>query len=94
MRVLWVYKSVTIFHALYEPTSEKREPYAGTSLRELVKEIKRFIGPLHKKDDIITVRFRPPGDAVISGRRIDWFAYASLNEEEIKQFIELFNKNN
>lgn len=94
MRILWVYSSVTLFHAIYEPTPEKREHCAGKSLQEFVKEIRRTIGPRGKQDDIIVVRFSPPGDAVISDRkiRIDLIGFVPLKKEEIKQFIELFNK--
>jgi len=94
MRILWVYSSVALFHAIYEPTPEKREHCAGKSLQGLVKEIRRTIGPIGKQEDVIVVRFSPPGDAVISDRkiRIDLLGFVSLKKEEIEQFIEFFNK--
>lgn len=103
MRILWVYRGGSLFHALYEPTPEKREHCAATDLQKFVKEIKRTIGPIvkqigpfEKQNDIIVVRFSPPGDAVISDRkiRIDSLDFVPLKEEEIKQLIDLFNNTN
>lgn len=92
MRILWVYCRVTFFYALYEPTPKKREYCCGKNLRELVKAVKKTIGPISKGDDPIAVRFCPPGDAMISVRGIDCLCFQKLDEKEIKEFSKLFNK--